>query len=64
MRVRPRESTEQRSLALGKTQVTDAGLVHLKGLTELSSLRLRGTQLKSALVKEHQEALPKLEIIR
>jgi hypothetical protein len=38
--------------------------VHLKGLTELSSLRLRGTQLKSALVKEHQEALPKLEIIR
>ena len=36
------------SLGLNRTQVTDAGLAHLKGLTKLSSLGLDGTLVTDA----------------
>lgn len=33
---------------LTSTQISDAGLAHLKGLTALRSLNLRGTQISDA----------------
>ena len=36
------------SVALGNTNITDAGLVHLKGLTKLERLRLEGTKVTDA----------------
>ena len=50
-------------LDLRDTQVTDSGLVHLKGLTNLEQLKLSGTQVTDAGVKELQKALPNCEII-
>jgi hypothetical protein len=44
------------------TQVTDAGLVHLKRLTNLSELNLTSTHVTDAGAKELQQALPKLKI--
>ena len=41
------------------TQVTDAGLVHLKGLPNLELLNLIGTQVTAAGVAELKKALPK-----
>jgi len=49
-------------LAFGLAQVTDAGLVHLKGLTNLETLVLDETQVTSAGVAELQKALPKCKI--
>ena len=37
-------------------QITDAGLVHLKGLTNLQQLNLRGTKVTSAGVVALQQA--------
>jgi hypothetical protein len=45
------------------TQVTDAGLVHLKGLTKLIELALNGTQVTDTGVEELERALPKLWIV-
>jgi Leucine-rich repeat (LRR) protein len=42
--------------------VTDAGLAHIKGLTNLVSLTLRGTKVTVAGVKDLQSALPKCKI--
>ena len=39
------------------TQVTDAGLQHLKGLTQLRTLNLKGTQVTDEGVKRLQERL-------
>ena len=49
---------------LVNTKVTDAGLVHLKGLTNLQSLGLKNTKVTDAGVKKLQAALPKCEINR
>jgi hypothetical protein len=45
-------------------RLSDAGLVHLKGLTNLSYLQLDGTQVTDAGVKELTRALPSLRIMR
>ena len=47
-RVSLNESGEVISVALGGTQITDAGLKHLKGLTSLTVLSLRQTQITDA----------------
>ena len=47
---------------LSHTQITDAGLVHLKGLTQLEWLDLERTQVTDAGVKELQKALPNTSI--
>ena len=45
-------------------QITDAGLVHLKGLTGLQTLNLAGTKVTDAGVAELKKALPNCEIIK
>ena len=47
----------------GNKQVTDAGLEHLKGLTNLTSLSLGNTKMTPAGVEALRKALPKCEII-
>ena len=44
------------------TKVTDAGLVHLKGLTKLQRLYLTDTKVTDAGVKKLQTELPKCRI--
>ena len=44
------------------TRVTDAGLVHLKGLTNLKNLGLSNTKITRAGIAELQKALPNCEI--
>ena len=44
------------------TQVTDAGLVHLKGLTNLEKLYLNSTHVTDAGATELKKALPKYNI--
>jgi hypothetical protein len=44
--------------------VTDAGLVHLKALTKLARLHLRGTEVAEAGQKELEQAIPVLECSR
>ena len=52
-----------KSLCLGgKRNITDAGLAHLKGLTNLTYLDLGKTQITDAGVAELQQALPKCRI--
>ncbi len=46
------------------TNVTDAGLVHLKGLTNLRDLSVRETGVTDAGVRELRLALPKTKIVR
>jgi hypothetical protein len=46
----------------GNESVTDAGLVHLKGLTKLSHLGLNGTQVTNAGMNELKRTLPGLTI--
>ena len=52
------------ALNLNLTQITDAGLVHLKGLTGLQTLGLRGTQVTDQGVADLQKALPNCEIVK
>ena len=49
---------------LNYTDITDAGLVHLKALTSLQTLELDQTQVTDAGVARLQEALPDCEIGR
>jgi serine/threonine protein kinase len=51
-------------LDLSETDVGDAGLEHLSGLTTLRKLNLRKTRVSESGVKKLQTALPKLEIQR
>ena len=46
----------------GFSQLTDAGLVHLKGLTQLQDLNLFDTDITDAGIAELQKALPNCEI--
>jgi hypothetical protein len=46
------------SVYFNYTKVTDAGLVHLKGLAKLEGLDLTGTKVTDEGVKKLQEALP------
>ena len=48
----------------GARPITDAGLVHLKGLTNLEGLLLIGTQVTDAGVAKLKEALPDCRISR
>ena len=45
-------------------KATDAGLVHLKGLTGLQTLALRGTKITDAGVVDLRKALPACEIFK
>ena len=47
---------------LNGTEVTDAGLVHLKGLTQLQTLGLSFTKVIDEGIKKLQEALPNCKI--
>ena len=49
---------------LNYTQITDAGLVHLKGLTSLTTLGLSETQITDAGLAEIKAALPNCDILR
>jgi hypothetical protein len=46
------------SVGLGGTRVSDEGLVHLNGLTELQSLEMDGTQVSDAGLAELRAGLP------
>jgi hypothetical protein len=52
------------SLDLSYTRITDAGLEHLRGLTNLALLNLRDTQVTDGGVKKLEEALPNCKINR
>jgi hypothetical protein len=56
--------TALKTLDLNFTRVTDAGLAHLKGLTNLGEVGLEGTQVTDAGVRDLQQALPSLKIHR
>ena len=49
-------------LGLQDTEVTDAGLVHLKGLTQLQVLGLQDTEVTNAGVAKLKQALPNVRI--
>ena len=51
-----------RSLDACLRWITDGGLKHLKGLANLETLYLRGTQVTPKGVQEFQKALPNCEI--
>ena len=54
--------TKLKKLYLDGTPVADAGLVHLKGLTELETLSMDETQVTEVGVAEPKKALPKCDI--
>jgi hypothetical protein len=51
-------------LDLRGTKVSDAGLIHLKGLARLRELWLPDTTVSDAAVNELNEALPRTSIDR
>jgi len=51
-------------LNLCHTKVTDGGLEHLKGLTQLQQLNVIGTSVTDAGAKSLEKALPGLKIQR
>jgi hypothetical protein len=53
---------EVKIVDLDATQVTDAGLVHLQGLTSLRELRLARTQVTNGGVTRLRQALPNCQI--
>ena len=52
------------TLLLQGTKVTDAGLGHLKGLTNLRTLYLFLTQITDAGIADLKKSLPNCEIIK
>ena len=59
-----KEFTKLVRLNLFNTQVTDAGLGHLKGMTHLQTLNLRGTKVTTTGVADLQKALPNCKIFK
>ena len=53
-----------RSLALENAAITDARLGHLKALTYLEELDLKGTKVTDAGVQDFQRAMPKVKVGR
>ncbi len=53
-----------KTLMLNETSITDAGLAHLSGLTNLRGLDLRGTRVTEEGVAQLQRALPNCRIER
>jgi hypothetical protein len=47
---------------LNGTQITDAGIEHLKGVTKLGYLDLSGTQITDAGIQQLKQSMPKLQI--
>lgn len=54
--------SEVRTMNLGRTRITDAGMVHLACLKNLKVLNLHGTQVTDQGINELQKALPELKI--
>ena len=55
---------ELHHLTLNRTQLTDSGLAHLKGLSGLQELGLAGTKVTDAGIADFGAALPKCKIHR
>jgi hypothetical protein len=49
-------------LSLNGTQVTDAGMEHLRGLTQLNFLAIKDTPVTDDGVKKYQQALPNCRV--
>ena len=56
------QGADLQTLYLKGSQITDAGLVNLKGLNNLKDLDLSGTNVTDAGIAELQKALPNCEI--
>ena len=56
--------SELHDLTLGGSQITDAGLMHLKGLRNLKHLTLVHTSVTAAGVQELKKALPDVKVIQ
>ena len=63
-RVTVNEQGEVDGVNLINTEITDAGLVHLKGLTSLARRHLENTQITDAGLAKLKEALPNITIYR
>ena len=63
-KIKRNEQGEVVELSLHDTKITDAGLVHLKGLTGLQSLGLSGPKITDAGVADLQKALPNCKIYK
>jgi hypothetical protein len=46
----------------GNTAITDAGLVHLKGLTNLDVLQIGGTRITQRGIRQLRQWLPETSI--
>ena len=53
---------QHQDFSLDNTKITDAGLVHLKGLNRLQPLYLYGSQVTDAGIAELPQALPNCKI--
>ena len=55
-------NTRKQFLRLDGTPITDAGLVHLRGLKQLETLSLEKTKVTPEGIKRLRTALPKVRI--
>ena len=62
-KIQRNEQAEIIEVFLRGTQITDAGLVHLKGLTKLQTLGLIGTMVTETGVADLKKVLPNCKII-
>ena len=60
--IKQNDQGEVVEVLLINTQITDAGLVHLKALTELQELNLRDAKVTDAGVADLQKSLPNCKI--
>ena len=61
-RIKRDANGDVKMVELMSTKITDAGLEHFKGLTELEALVLHGNKITDAGVAELQKALPNCKI--
>jgi hypothetical protein len=59
-----RASTQLQTLVLGRTELTNAGLEHLKGLSHLEELFLGGTKITEAGIDDLKKSLPHCNLSR